>query len=136
MTPSVPLQRALFETLTSSQDIENAMGGDVRAYDRVPTNPTFPYLTFADAQLIDDGNTCNDDAFEVFIDVHVWSRDVGQVQAKDIAAAVRTAVKDGFLVPGWIMTSITVQTIRHFMDQDGLTAHGVVTLRILIQPAE
>ena len=135
MSPGDPLQKALFDTATASPDIASAMGGVVRAYDRVPTAPTFPYLSFGDAQILDDGNTCDDDMFEVFVDVHVWSRTVGQVEAKRIADAVRTAVKDGFPVPGWVMSSVTVQGLRHFMDPDGLTAHGVVTLRFLLQTA-
>jgi hypothetical protein len=135
MSPGEPLQKSLYGTLTGSQDIASAMGGAARAYDRVPTAPIFPYLSFSDAQILDDGNTCDDDMFEVFVDIHVWSRAVGQVEAKRIADAVRTAVKDGFPVPGWVMSSVTVQGIRHFMDADGLTAHGIVTLRFLLQTA-
>lgn len=135
MSPGDALQKALFAVLTASPDIALAMGGTARAYDRVPVAPEFPYLGFADAQILDDGNTCDDDMFEVFVDIHVWSRAVGQVEAKRIADAVRTAVKDGFQIPGWVMSSLTVQGIRHFMDPDGLTAHGVVTLRFLLQTA-
>lgn len=135
MSPGDTLQKALFEALTTSQDVAAAMGGTARAYDRVPVAPEFPYLSFADAQILDDGNSCDDDMFEAFVDIHVWSRAVGQVEAKRIADAVRTALKDGFAMPGWVMSSVTVQGIRHFMDPDGLTAHGIVTLRFLLQTA-
>jgi hypothetical protein len=133
--PAYALQKGIYDGLTGSAALAAAAGGAVRAYDRVDDLPVFPYFTISDVQLLDDGNTCESDMYEAFSDVHVWSRDVGSPEAKALADIVRSILLGPLSLPGWEITSATVQSIRHLTDPDGLTAHGVVTTRFLLQTA-
>lgn len=115
--------------------IKTALGDAVRAYDRVPTSPTFPYVEIPESQILDNGNTCEPDMFEAFSTIHVWSRVVGQVEAKSLSATVIGILREPFSLEGFEITSAQFQSASHFMDADGLTAHSVLTFRYLLQPA-
>src|SRR4051812_30289083 len=114
--PSVELQRGIYSALTTA---------GLRAYDRVPSAPAFPYVTIPDAQVIDNGDTCEADMFEIFADIHVWSRAVGMGEAKGIAGQVRTALLGIDAVTDWTASVSEFQTARHMPDPDGLTTHSV-----------
>lgn len=133
--PSLEWQRGLHAALTASSGLAAAMGEDVRVYDRVPLNAAYPYLAIAEAQLLDDGNTCEPDMFELFTDIHVWSRAVGMEEAKTISGIVRSIVLAMTGVDDWDVNSVTAQAARHMSDPDGLTTHSVLTFRALLQPA-
>jgi hypothetical protein len=107
-----------------------------RIYDEVPGEPVFPYVTIGDEQIIDDGNTCQD-GWEVYPDVHCWSRSEtgSKVEVKTLAAAVVTAVTGIASIAGFSLVSISHETTRVFRDPDGLTEHAVVSFRALIDPA-
>lgn len=126
MYPAAALQKGIFEALT-------AVG--IRAYDRVPPDPILPYATIDEAQILDDGNTCDDDQFEAFATVHYWSRAVGQVEAKLGTDTIRSALKVPFSIGGFDITSARFDSAQHLTDPDGLTAHAVLTFRYLIQTA-
>lgn len=124
------LQGAIYSALTAANVASD------RVYDRVPKEPTFPYVTIGDEQVIDDSNTCQD-GWEVFPDVHCWSRPVNgsKAEVKTLAAAVVTAVTGITSIAGFSLVSITHETTRVFRDNDGLTEHAVVSFRALIDPA-
>lgn len=131
--PGEALQRAVYAALTGHSGLTAAMGGAVRAYDRVPPSPGFPYLYIADLQLLDDGNQCEPDAYVAYQDVHVWSRGAGLVACKRISAQVREAIA-AMTVTGW-NASVWYESERHMNDGDGLTGHAVVTFKIQLEPA-
>ena len=132
MSPEPDFQKAVYQALTSSSALAAAMGGTVRAYDQVPTNATFPYIQFSESQVLDDGNTCDEFAYQVFATIHVWSRDVGLVEAKKISAAVQGVLRQIFPVPNFQIDVAQFQTSQHFKDADGLSAHGVNVFRYLM----
>jgi hypothetical protein len=132
--PSLELQRAISQVLITSDALETAMGGTVRAYDRVPPAPTFPYISFSEAQVIDNGNTCEHDMFEIFVDLHVWSRTVGMSEAKTISGVVRSVMLALEIATDWKIPVVEFQTSRHMNDPDGLTVHSVNTFRFLLEP--
>ena len=132
--PSLELQRAIYQALIASTPLKSAMGGAVRAYDRVPPAPSFPYLTLSEAQLLDDGVACEDNMFEAFVDLHVWSRTVGQAEAKTISGIVRSEMMALTLATDWQIKVSRVQAIRYLNDPDGLTAHSIITCRFLLEP--
>jgi hypothetical protein len=133
--PGNLIQKAIFDTLTGYAPLATAMGGTTRVYDRVPTKPVFPYITIGDEQKIDDGNGCDDDVFEIYFDVHVWSEAVGLPQTKAIAALAYDAFKSGLTVPGWRVVSLKFETERHFRDADGIRGHGVLTFKTYLETA-
>lgn len=124
------LQKAIFAAL------DGASVASGRIYDQVPAEPVFPYVTIGDEQVIDDSNTCQD-GWEVYPDVHCWSRpETGsKVEVKELAASVVAAVTGIVAITGFSLVSITHETTRVFRDPDGLTEHAVCSFRVLIDPA-
>jgi hypothetical protein len=105
-----------------------------RIHDRVPENPEFPYLSIGSEQVLDDGNTC-DDGWEVFSDIHVWSRAVGYVEAKQIMASAVDRIKAISTITGHTLIAVEVEDTRMLRDPDGLTSHGIVSAKFIITPA-
>jgi len=133
--PAAPLQKAIYDAIVGSATVATAMGGTARAYDRVPPDAVFPYITIPDGDFIDDGDTCETDAFEVYVDLQVWSRAVGNVECKTVSGVLRDVILAGLTITGWNATVIEYQRTFHFMDPDGETARSRVTFRFLIEPA-
>lgn len=127
--PAVDLQKGLYDALKA--------GGIARVYDTVPAAATFPYVSLGEVQLLDDGNTCSDDMFEAFVDMHVWSRPnpPSSVEAKTVSGQVHDALAVPFAVNGWAITATELQSARHFIDSDGITRHSVISYRLQIEPA-
>jgi len=122
-------QAALYTALISS----GTCGG--RVYDQVPENPVFPYVTIGDEQHVDDSTQCQD-GWEIYPDVHVWSRPVNgsKAEVKTLAAGVVEAVKAISLVQGFTLVSIHHETSRFLRDPDGKTEHAAITFRAVLDP--
>lgn len=133
--PGDLLQAAIWKALTDHAGLKAAMGGTARVYDRVPGSPVFPYITIGPEQVLDDGNACDDDVFECFADVHVWTDAVGVAKGKVIAAQVYDAMKTALILPGWTVHRVMYESERHFPDSDGLRGHGVLTFKINLETA-
>lgn len=129
--PSLALQGAINTKLRT--DVAAVAG---RVLDRVPANVVFPYIEIGDFQTVDDGAQCHD-GVEVYATLHIWSRAVGQVEAKTIAGAVRGSLHEAQLSLGsaWQFIEIAHQDTRHLKDPDGVTSHSVLTFRALIASA-
>lgn len=124
------MQKAIYLALTAAKVC------DGRIYDRVPEKPVFPYVTIGNEQVIDDGNFC-DDGFEVFSDIHVWSRPASgsKIEVKSIMADVYSAIIGIAIVADFRLISMQLETSRTMRDPDGLTEHGVMTFKSLVDPA-
>ncbi len=106
-----------------------------RVYDTPPKDRVFPYFQVGDEQNIDDGSACAA-AWEVTTDVHVWSRPVtGSRSELKTVAALAVARLTALNLNGFRVVVQHLQTARYFDDPDGLTKHGVLTFRYLIDPA-
>ncbi|MFN3746702.1 MAG: DUF3168 domain-containing protein [Hyphomicrobiaceae bacterium] len=126
------LQAAIFAALTGAGIC------DGRVYDGVPENALFPYVTIGDSQVIDDGGSeavCTG-GWEVFEDIHIWSRPPARSkrELKAIAAQVIAALSGFAGVEGYAVVVRHLQTFRAFRDPDGLTEHGVLTVRFVLDP--
>lgn len=131
--PGAAVQKALIDTLSVDATLVTLMGGTVRIFDVVPPLTNFPYLTIGDDQTLDEGNLCEPDIFEHFSTIHVWSRSttIGRKEAKDIAGRVREVLKT-LTVTGFDVRSSTCERLDHLRDPDGLTAHSIVTQRLIL----
>jgi hypothetical protein len=130
--PSLPLQKAVVGALKAETSVTALVSN--RVYDQVPEDPTFPYVALGYEQTLQDFDQCNDGA-ECFVTLDCWSRDVGRVEAKQIAAAVVTTLDSALTLPGFAVVIHEVDQVRHMRDPDGFTSHSVVTIRYGIQPA-
>lgn len=126
------LQAALYSALAGASP--SIAGG--RVYDRVPAKPVFPYITIGDEQVLDDGNTCAD-AWEVFPEIHAWSRSTAgsKAEVKSLIAQIVPAVIAISSVSGFNVRAAEIQFSHVFRDPDGMTEHAAMTFRFLLDPS-
>ncbi len=139
LDPAEAFQRATFAALSSSQALQALIG--TRVYDRVEADPvtgepTFPFVTVSDAQVI-DASAEGLEGSEVYQDVHVWSRAVGQVEAKQIADGVRDAMSTELDLTAWghVCVAWLFVSNKPAPAADPDTTHRIVTLRYCTEPA-
>lgn len=112
-------------------------GAGIATYDNPPVDAAYPYATIGDGQVLDDSTSCGA-AWEAFSDVHVWSQpDSGsKIEVKTLMAQiVPLLASESLAVSGFIVVVAQLQHSRVFRDPDGLTEHGVLTFRYLLDPA-
>lgn len=128
----LPLQAAVFTALRADSGLDGLIDG--RVYDRPPTGPTFPYITISNSVVNDDGAACIAGE-EIFLDLHIWSRSVGSIEAKQIAAAVKSILDEADLTldSSAALVSLHFQSARFLDDPDGLTCHGVLSFVALTE---
>jgi hypothetical protein len=131
-TPSQELQTALFLALGANADV-SAIVAD-RIYDHRPDFDNFPCLTFGPTDTLFQDMDCIASRTET-IQIDCWVREGGKlVGAKVLADTVRTALHLRELaLTTHALALLEIEGIRVFLDPDGKTAHGVVTLTALVE---
>lgn len=127
--PSLDLQGAIVTALKAAAPVTALVGQ--RIYDTPPSSKTFPYISYGSDFVLDDSVDCIT-AYEVAIQIDVWSRAIGQPEMKRIAGAVRAALHDVDLTldeHGLVL--IEHETTRYLQDPDGLTHHAAIGFRAL-----
>lgn len=128
--PSLPLQDALIKALRAEGVLPNV---GKRVYDQVQSKPTYPYVSLGDGQVLPDKAECVD-GVEVSLQIDVWSRAVGYVEAKQIGGAIIEALDDQPLtVAGFNVTVFELSDAQYMRDPDGQTRHGAITFRALLE---
>lgn len=124
-SPAYELQMAVVARLRATADLAPVVGN--RIYDVVPDGAEFPYITLGTADETSDDADCID-AFELSMDIDIWSREPGFQQCKAISDAVRNALRSPDLE---LATNALVyfnhRQTRSLRDPDGLTSHAVMT---------
>lgn len=127
------LQKLLFATLTGRAEIMALAGG---VYDRVPTDPyngKTAYISFGPSDVVDDGSDCIASGEHTF-QLDVWSKAVGQVEAKRIVFMIYKALHEQSLsLTENALAEIRVDFRRVFADPDPLITHGVATVTARIE---
>jgi hypothetical protein len=130
-SPSLELQGAIVVRLKAFAALTALIG--TRVYDQVPSNPTFPYVSWGPDQSISEDADCIT-GFEVSIQVDAWSRTVGLSEVKRIAEAVRAALHDYDLpLADNALVSIRHTSTQNLKDPDGLTNHSVIEFTALVE---
>lgn len=131
--PSAAMQKAVYARLTGYAPLVALVS--TRVYDRAPETVVYPFVQIGYFQTVDDSSECID-GVEVFIELQAWSRAVGQVECKNVAAQIRAALHnwhptldDPFAAVG----NIEHENTRPIGDGDGLTTRSVVTLKVLVE---
>lgn len=123
------VQKVIYDALKTSPEIA---GG--RVYDIVPDEAEFPYVMIGQDQVVNDGNSCGD-GWEVFSDIHIWSRELGFLEAKRIAAEIVSRVRAIVQIPNFVLISVDFRDLRPLRDPDGLTSHIVCSFLFTIDQA-
>jgi hypothetical protein len=122
---TLALQKGIYDRLRADVALNALFGTIPRVYDRVPPalGLIFPYIRIGeDSEIIDDLDCA--DFHEITAIVHVFSRQIGKVDLKNIAGAVRTCLKAGFPVTPYDMMDARFLRTRFLTDPDGLTEHA------------
>lgn len=127
---SLMLQAAVIAAMKNESTLTALIGE--RVYDDVPPKPTFPYVNWDDDGTNDDSADCVTGS-EIFFSLHIWSRSVGKPEAKRIAGVIRRLLDENELsVTDYHLVTLNHRITRWVRDPDGLTKHGIVTFRALI----
>jgi len=129
-SPSLELQGAIVTRLKADVALTALIAK--RVYDHVPRGSNgavtadFPFVGIADDDVLQDDATCQT-GYEITMNLDVWSRKPGFVEAKQIVHAVVKSLHNwgAELATNRLITLQHRQT-RMFRDPDGLTSHGVV----------
>lgn len=134
MSASAELQKAIYDALVADVAV-GALIGD-RIYDGAPSGRTFPCVTFGPSDSVPEYLECLDARTET-VQIDVWSREQGRMRpCKEVMDAVRDALHLADLsLTVNALVQIRVEGMRLFMDADGVTAHGVLTVQADVEKA-
>lgn len=128
--PSLDLQGAIIQRLRNTAAVTALVGQ--RTFDKVPPETPFPYVSYGSDEVLEDDVSCIT-AYEVSIQIDVWSRAVGQPEMKRISGAIRATLHGADLILAeHALVLIEHEVTRYLDDPDGLTSHGALTFRALV----
>ncbi len=137
------IQTAIYDRLRASPELLSLLAFgedsilDYKPQDLKPEDDKpFPFVTFGDDQheQWDTDTTIGSDSD---LQIHVWSRHKGRLEAKQIQAKIKAAlhyhdlqIEEGAeaILLQWISSSVTP-------DPDGKTHHGIQTFNLLMDEA-
>jgi Protein of unknown function (DUF3168) len=129
--PSLELQSAIVAKLKADAGVQAIVGQ--RIYAEVPANPTFPYISLGDNQVLPDKADCIDGT-ECFWQLDGWSRSHSGPEEKQISKAIVACIDDQALVlTGYAAIVVELNRVDYLRDPDGITRHVAVNFRFLIQ---
>ena len=133
MSASAELQKLVRTLLITDATIAGMI--DDRVFDDRPEVVTYPFITFGPSDVVDDGADCIASG-EHTLQLDIWSRASGHVEAKRIVDAVKKCLheREASLEEN-ALVGMFVDFRRVFDDPDGKTKHGVVTLRAMVEEA-
>lgn len=125
--PAAPLQKAIFEALSASQPVTDAVGD--RIYDHVPEDARFPYVVIGDDSFSRDRWL-----HECFVTILVFTEGVGLVAAKLLASHVQDALDVELPVEGYITQEWTFEETSFSVEDNDQTQMAEVEFRYLLDP--
>lgn len=124
------------QKLSGDPTLQALIGNPVRIFDMVPPQPAYPFVTLGDRQDVPDLAECIDGS-EVFLTFHIWSR--AKTKKSDEASGIAATFDDLLHETELTLDAnrcllIERSAERQLRDPDGLTIHGVITYRALVEP--
>lgn len=127
--PALAIQAAIVALLKAT-----ATEAGSRVYDSVPEHYALPYVTIGPTESAPTDEDCFD-ATESFVQIDVWSGEVGFPQVKRIASALRAVLHEQPLtMAGHVCDRMHVRQIAYSRDPDGLTSRARIDLVVDTQP--
>ena len=104
-------------------------------FDHVPQVTEFPYVVIGD-DTSPPWDTDDSLGSETTCTIHVWSRHRGRKEVKEIMRTIYEALHRAEIsIIGGQLVECTAELEESFMDPDGLTRHGVIRFRLVVDSA-
>ena len=121
------VQKALYDALVGSPVAALVTG----IYDHVDQGTAFPYVVIGE-DAAGEWDTDTEVGSDSLLTIHVWSREKGRLQTKEIQEGIYNALHRAELtIVDAIFYSLDWQFSDSFLDSDGETRHGVMRFRLL-----
>lgn len=127
------LQTAVYDRLTSASALMALITG---IHDHVPQGEEYPYVVIGEdlATNADTDDTLDSDHV---VTVHTWSRYRGQKETKEIQQQIYSALhRKPLAVGNAVFVDCVQESQETFLDDDGLTRHGVQAFRVFLDDLE
>lgn len=125
------LQGEIIKRLKADPTVTALVAG--RVYDSVPATATFPYVSYGPSDLLQADAECIK-AYDIDVQLDVWSRTPGFPEAKKISCAVRNALHGVDLaLPTNALVFLEHRQSNCRRDPDGLTSHGIVQINAIVE---
>ena len=128
---SFELQKTIFTTLNSDNTITSTYSATV--HDHVPQGTSFPYIVIGEETMTDESSTKTLDFNNFTLTIHIFSRNRGRKEAKQIMARIYELLHNQNLT---VTGADHINTRFEFSDvikeNDGLTYHGVQRFRTIL----
>ena len=127
------VQKAIYTALTGNSTL---MSGITGVFDSVPQDTSGTYVVIGD-DTITDWDDDRSAGFDIDADIHVWSPvHRGRATVKLTLSQIYAILHRQLLtVPGADVAETYVTFQDSFLDADGVTYHGVLKVRILLNPS-
>ena len=123
------LQQAIYTRLKESMGPSSAVG----LYDHVPQDAEPPYIVVGEDVTTPD-DTDDSLGSQHALTIHTWSSYRGQSEVKGVQQAIYTALhREPLFVEGAAVVDCVIESQETFLDEDGLTRHGVQRFRVLLE---
>ena len=128
---SFELQKTIYSTINSDSTIKNTHSATVR--DHVPQGTAFPYVVIGEETMSDASSTKDVDFNEFTVTIHIFSRNRGRKEAKNIMARIYTLLhKSNLSITGATHVNTRFEFSDIIKEDDGLTYHGVQRFRTIL----
>ena len=116
------LQQAIYTALTGDATLMAMVQG---VHDHVPQGAAFPYVTVGEGSAR-PWRAVGLDGLEVMLILHVWSRERGRKQAKQIMAEMHRILDDADLtIAGHVLVGLSFEFSQTMLDSEGVIYHGI-----------
>lgn len=109
------------------------LGSGVAVYDHVPQDATFPYVVVGEPIGVEH-DADDIQGWDGEVTIHSWSRFRGFEEVEKIQRQVDSALHR--TVPAVVDARIVTlhrTTVDGFVDEDGLTRHGIQSFRVILE---
>lgn len=145
---SLAIQGMIYNALTASTELDVKLARqrtisatattEPAVYDNVPQgvygdDSAFPYIVIGD-DADNAFNTDDSQGSDATVDVHIWSRQMGRAETKEIQGLVFDALsRQDLTIANKNVVSIEQTTALTYLDPDGKTRHGVQSFRVIVE---
>jgi hypothetical protein len=128
------LQVAILAKLRASTTLAALATGGI--HDAAPQDVIFPHIIIGDGIGV-PADTDDSLGGDPVTEIHAWSRYRGKKEVKQIADEVYSILhRQPLVVSGAAFTDCFIESREIFLDNDGLTRHGVQRFRVLLDDIE